>query len=244
MASPCLTTIITTFELLNPHAMLLTVNCVLILTLSEEAESYISPKHAEMLHSTCTLLNSQTRFPQCHTRTPSLPAYMHIQWTICLISNISGHYGSYSSRSGWYTHEQGKKKGGGTGRGGAFQRAFKSFLRKKSQYTVTCTQQAAVHFKLNPHVSAENTHTGIKKFSLFHHKGGLYRDLMRDLSGSILTNTNRPIPWNPRGSQEKAARRVTGQSHHQPQIHDKSHGHSKADTPTASRPDAVLGAFP
>lgn len=113
MASPCLTPVITTYELLNPHAMLLTVNCVLILTLSEEAESYISPKHAEMLHSTCTLLNSQTRFPQCHTRTPSLPAYMHIQWTICLISNISGHYGSYSSRSGWYTHEQGKKKGGG-----------------------------------------------------------------------------------------------------------------------------------
>lgn len=122
---------------------------------------------------------------------------MHIQWTICLISNISGHYGSYSSRSGLYTHEQG---GGGVGGGGKrpFQRAFKSFLRKKSQYTVTCTYQATVHFKLNPHVSAQNTHTGIKKFSLFHHKGGLYRDLMRDLSGSLLTNTNLVIPWNPK----------------------------------------------
>lgn len=58
--------------------------------------------------------------------------------------------------------------------------------------------QAVVHFKLNPHVSAENTHMGIKKFSLFPHKGGLYRDLMRDLSGSLLTNTNLVIPWNPK----------------------------------------------
>lgn len=63
---------------------------------------------------------------------------------------------------------------------------------------MTCTYQAAVHFKLNPHVSAENTHMGIKKFSLFPHKGGLYRDLMRDLSGSLLTNPNPVIPWNPK----------------------------------------------
>lgn len=51
-----------------------------------------------------------------------------------------------------------------------FQRAFKiqeSFLRKKSQYTVTCMYQAEVHFKIKPHISAEHTHIGVKKFSLF-----------------------------------------------------------------------------
>lgn len=60
-----------------------------------------------------------------------------------------------------------------------------------------------VRFKVNPHVSAKNTHAGIKKFSLFYHKGALYRDLTRDLSGSALTNTNWPIPWNPRGVKRK-----------------------------------------
>lgn len=57
--------------------------------------------------------------------------------------------------------------------------------------------QATVYFKLNTHIYAENTHMGIKKFSLFDHKGGLYRDLMRDLRRSLLTNTNLVIPWNP-----------------------------------------------
>lgn len=58
--------------------------------------------------------------------------------------------------------------------------------------------QAVVHFKLNPHISAEHTHIGIKKFSLFCHKGSLYRDLTRDLSRSLLTNTNLVILWNPK----------------------------------------------
>lgn len=32
---------------------------------------------------------------------------------------------------------------------------------------------------------------------------GLYRDLTRDLSRSVLTNTNGPIPWNPTGVKRK-----------------------------------------
>lgn len=38
----------------------------------------------------------------------------------------------------------------------------------------------------------------MKKFSLFCHKGGLYKDLMSHLSGTLLINTNTVIPWNPK----------------------------------------------
>lgn len=67
MASPCLTPVITTYELLNPHAMLLTVNCVLILTLSEEAESYI-PQN---------MLKCYIRLVRCLTPRHAFPSVTH-----------------------------------------------------------------------------------------------------------------------------------------------------------------------
>lgn len=106
---------------------------------------------------------------------------------------------------------------------------------------MTCMYQAMVHFKLNPRISAERTHFGIKKFSLFSHKRRPAQRSHERFKPKLIDKLSDSL-------ESKVVCGVTRQSHHLSLVHDKSRGSSKVDTPTAlgsaMQPDAVLGIFP